>query len=177
MANILPGSVVNMADKVMHALGTSPRADEAANATTTKPNADPSGAKMKAVHWSGTKTVTTEDCPKPAVTDPKDAVIRITSTAICGSDLHLYLGNVPGMRSGHVLGHEPMGVIESVGSEVRSLKPGDRVVVAFCLACGECYYCKEKLFSSCERTNPSIMDEVSFFFNPFDAKSIPLLEY
>jgi len=159
MASMLPGSVVNMADKVMHATGISPRAEQAANVTTTKPKSDPSGARMQAVHWTGKNSVTVSDCPKPAITDEADAVIRITSTAICGSDLHLYTGCVPGMRSGQVLGHEPMGIVESVGPKVTSIKPGDRVVIPFCLACGECYYCKQQLFSSCERTNPSITAE------------------
>jgi len=159
MSNILPGRVVQMADKVMSAMGGHPKAEEAANATTTKYKEDPSGAKMGAVHWNGNKSIYYDQCPKPAITDPTDAVIRITSTAICGSDLHLYLGNVPGMRSGQILGHEPMGIVESVGPNVTGIKPGDRVVVPFCLACGECYYCKQQLFSSCERTNPSITAE------------------
>jgi threonine dehydrogenase-like Zn-dependent dehydrogenase len=156
---MLPGSVVDMADKAMHAMGISERAQEASNVTTTKPKHDPSGAKMQAVHWTGNKSVSVSECPKPAVTDDSDVVIRITSTAICGSDLHLYVGCVPGMKSGQVLGHEPMGIVESVGPKVTKVKPGDRVVIPFCLACGECWYCKHELFSSCERTNPSVTQE------------------
>jgi threonine dehydrogenase-like Zn-dependent dehydrogenase len=156
---MLPGKVVNIADKAMHALGVSPRANEAANTTTPKPKDDPSGAKMNAAHWTGSKSITMKECPKPAITDENDVVVRITSTAICGSDLHLYLGNVPGMKSGQIVGHEPMGIVESVGPGVKNVKVGDRVVVAFCLGCGDCYYCKSHLFSSCERTNSSVMDE------------------
>jgi threonine dehydrogenase-like Zn-dependent dehydrogenase len=160
MSTMLPGRVVQMADKVMGAMGVSPKAEEVANSCiTTKYKADASGAKMQAVHWTGNKTITTEMCAKPALTDECDAIIRMTSSAICGSDLHLFLGNVPGMTSGQILGHEPMGIVESVGSKVTTLKPGDRVAACFCLACGECYYCKKELFSSCERTNPSITSE------------------
>ena len=159
---MLPGSVVQMADKAMQALGVSTKAEEASNCTTTKYKVDPSGKTMYAVHWMGNSSVEVRhDAPKPAVTDDKDAIVRMTSSAICGSDLHLFLGNVPGMSSGQILGHEPMGIVESVGPGVKNVKPGDRVVVAFCLACGECYYCQKKLFSSCERTNPSITGEVS----------------
>ena len=164
MTSMLPGRVVQMVDKMLHSSTTSkdehPRATQAASTTTTKARDDPSGVKMQAATWTSTGIVAVVECPKPAITDANDAVIRITSTAICGSDLHLYLGNVVGMKSGHILGHEPMGIVESVGSDVKNIKAGDRVVVSFCIACGSCYYCKNNLFSSCEMTNPSIVQEV-----------------
>lgn len=159
MTSVLPGTVVHAADKAMQMLGVSPRASAANECTTTQYKPDPSGAQMHAVQWTSNGNVKCAECAKPTITDDKDVVVRITSTAICGSDLHLYLGSVPSMKSGHILGHEPMGIIEEVGPEVKTLKKGDRVVVAFCLACGECYYCKKDLFSNCERTNPSVTSE------------------
>jgi threonine dehydrogenase-like Zn-dependent dehydrogenase len=96
------------------------------------------------------------------VTDANDVVIQITSTAICGSDLHLYLGCVAGMKSGQILGHEPMGIVEDVGPGVKKIKKGDRVVVAFCLACGNCYFCQKELYSCCDNTNPSTTQEKAF---------------
>lgn len=83
------------------------------------------------------------EVPVPKITDPGDVVIRVTASGICGSDLHLYNGTMPGMKPGDILGHEPMGVVEEVGPEVATLQPGDRVVVAFDLGCGKCLYCKE----------------------------------
>jgi len=158
-SNFVPGRVVDMADKAMGAMGMGKQAEKAASKVTSKPKADPSGATMKAVQWNGTKSVSVGDCAKPALTDECDCIIRVTSTAICGSDLHLYVNNVPGMSSGHVLGHEAMGIVESVGPGVRCVKEGDRVVAAFCMACGECYYCQKKLFTSCDRTNPVAVAE------------------
>jgi threonine dehydrogenase-like Zn-dependent dehydrogenase len=91
---------------------------------------------MRAVCWHGTSDVRVDTVPDPKIADPTDAIIRITSTAICGSDLHLYDGMMPTMQAGDVLGHEPMGVVEEVGKGVGKLKKGDRVVVPFCIACG-----------------------------------------
>jgi threonine dehydrogenase-like Zn-dependent dehydrogenase len=130
-----------------------PRADEAAKVITAEAKLD-SSRSMKAVTWQSNSTVKVSDCSVPQVTDPKDAIIRITSTAICGSDLHLYLGCVAGMKSGQILGHEPMGIVEDIGPNVQNVKKGDRVVVSFCIACGTCYYCKRELFSACDMTNP-----------------------
>jgi len=110
---------------------------------------------MKAVEWVGNTSVQVVDRPRPLVTDPKDAVIRITSSTICGSDLHLYHNEIPGMQKGDVMGHEFMGIVDSIGPEVKNLKVGDRVVVSFCIACGSCEYCKKGIFTSCDTTNPS----------------------
>lgn len=110
---------------------------------------------MKANCWMGRKRVEVTDVPEPHILDPRDAIVRITSTAICGSDLHLYNGFVPGMEKGDVLGHEFMGEVVEVGPAVRNLKVGDRVVVPFPIACGACAMCRQDLFSLCENTNPN----------------------
>jgi threonine dehydrogenase-like Zn-dependent dehydrogenase len=107
---------------------------------------------MKALTFHGKRDVRVDDVPDPKIEQPTDAIVRITSTAICGSDLHLY--EVLGMfiEEGDILGHEPMGIVEEVGSEVSQIKEGDRVVIPFNISCGECWMCKEKLFAQCETT-------------------------
>ncbi|GGM74993.1 glutathione-dependent formaldehyde dehydrogenase [Lentzea pudingi] len=107
---------------------------------------------MKAVTWHGKRDVRVDTVPDPRIESPTDAVIRITSTGVCGSDLHLYEVLGPFMTEGDVLGHEPMGVVEEVGAEVTSLKPGDRVVVPFNISCGHCFMCDRGLQSQCETT-------------------------
>ena len=107
---------------------------------------------MRALTWQGHQKVSVEDVPDPTVREPTDAVIRVTSTAICGSDLHLYSVLGPFLSSGDVLGHEAMGVVEEVGGEVTALRPGDRVVVPFGIACGSCVMCRLGLQSQCETT-------------------------
>ncbi|WP_406310885.1 glutathione-dependent formaldehyde dehydrogenase [Streptomyces thermoviolaceus] len=107
---------------------------------------------MKAVTWQGKRDVRVEDVPDPKIQEPTDAVIRITSTGLCGSDLHLYEVLTPFMTPGDILGHEPMGIVEEVGSEVPDLKPGDRVVVPFQIACGRCFMCAAGLPTQCETT-------------------------
>ncbi|MDB5445535.1 MAG: fdh [Phenylobacterium sp.] len=110
---------------------------------------------MKAICWQGKKDLRCEEVPDPIIEDPKDAIVRITSTCICGSDLHLMDGFVPSMMKGDVLGHEPMGEVVEVGPEAkaRGLKVGDRVVVPFQMICGECEQCQKGNFSVCQRTN------------------------
>jgi len=110
---------------------------------------------MKAICWFGKNDVRVEDVPEPRILDPRDAIIKITSTAICGSDLHLVDGYMPTMEKGDILGHEPMGEVVEVGSSVKNLKVGDRVVVPFCIACGECFFCRKGLFSCCDNSNPN----------------------
>jgi threonine dehydrogenase-like Zn-dependent dehydrogenase len=110
---------------------------------------------MKALCWYGTNDVRIDTVPDPKIRDPRDAVVKITSTAICGSDLHLYDGFMPTMEKGDVLGHEPMGEVVEVGSAVNNLKPGDRVVIPFAIACGSCYFCEKSLFSLCDTSNPN----------------------
>jgi threonine dehydrogenase-like Zn-dependent dehydrogenase len=110
---------------------------------------------MKATCWEGKRTVRVEDVPDPKILNSRDAIVRITSTAICGSDLHLYNGFVPTMERGDILGHEFMGEVVETGSGVKNLKTGDRVVVPFPIACGECVMCHRDLFSLCENSNPN----------------------
>lgn len=107
---------------------------------------------MKALTWQGKRSVSVEDVPDPRIEDASDAIVRITSTAICGSDLHLYEVLGPYMHKGDVLGHEPMGIVEEVGSSVTNLKPGDRVVIPFNISCGHCWMCNNGLQSQCETT-------------------------
>ena len=110
---------------------------------------------MKALCWHGTNDVRVDTVPEPKILNPGDAIVKITSTAICGSDLHLFNGFMPTMESGDILGHEPMGEVVEVGKSVTKLKVGDRVVVPFVIACGECFFCKKGLFSSCDNSNPN----------------------
>jgi threonine dehydrogenase-like Zn-dependent dehydrogenase len=107
---------------------------------------------MRALTWQGKRDLRVADVPDPRIEDPTDAIVRITSTAICGSDLHLYEVLGPYLKPGDILGHEPMGIVEEVGSEVTRLKPGDRVVVPFNIACGSCWMCQRQLYAQCETT-------------------------
>jgi threonine dehydrogenase-like Zn-dependent dehydrogenase len=107
---------------------------------------------MRAVTWQGKRDIQVVEVPDPVIQDPTDAIIKITSTAICGSDLHLYEVMSPFMEKGDIMGHEPMGIVQEVGSAVKNIKPGDRVVVPFNIACGECYMCKQGLTTQCEVT-------------------------
>ncbi|ASE10339.1 zinc-dependent alcohol dehydrogenase [Kocuria rhizophila] len=107
---------------------------------------------MRALTWQGLGDVRVENVPDPVLQDPTDAIVRVTSTAICGSDLHLYGVLAPYLQKDYVLGHEFMGVVEEVGSGVSSLRPGDRVVVPFVIACGHCWMCDRGLFAACETT-------------------------
>ena len=109
---------------------------------------------MKALTYHGAKDVRVENVPDPALQRDDDIVLKVTATAICGSDLHLYRGKVPGLEDGDILGHEFMGVVEAAGPGVRNLAVGDRVVVPFVIACGDCFFCERKLFAACETTNP-----------------------
>ena len=110
---------------------------------------------MRATVWSGRNTVQVENVPDPKILNDRDAIVKITSTAICGSDLHLYNGLVPSMRSGDIVGHEFMGEVVEVGRGVRNLRVGERVVVPFPIACGACALCRKGLFSLCENSNPN----------------------
>jgi threonine dehydrogenase-like Zn-dependent dehydrogenase len=110
---------------------------------------------MRATCWYGKNDVRVENVPDPQILNPRDAIVKITSTAICGSDLHLYDGFIPTMEKGDILGHEFMGEVVELGSEVKNLAVGDRVVVPFPIACGHCYFCEEQLYSVCENSNPN----------------------
>ena len=122
---------------------------------------------MKALCWQGKEKVRVETVDDPKILNPRDAVIRITRTAICGSDLHLYDGYIPTMEPGDILGHEFMGEVVEVGREVKNVKSGDRVVVPFTIACGQCHFCKNQLWSLCDNTNPNAWLAEKFFgFSP-----------
>jgi threonine dehydrogenase-like Zn-dependent dehydrogenase len=110
---------------------------------------------MRANVWSGRNTVQVENVPDPKILDDRDAIVKITSTAICGSDLHLYDGYVPTMKRGDILGHEFMGEIVETGRGVSNLAVGDRVVVPFPIACGNCWSCRHELYAACENSNPN----------------------
>jgi threonine dehydrogenase-like Zn-dependent dehydrogenase len=110
---------------------------------------------MRATCWMGRKRVSVENVPDPRILNANDAIVRITSTAICGSDLHLFNGFIPTMEKGDILGHEFMGEVVEVGPSVKKLKVGDRVVVPFPIACGACAMCERQLFSLCENSNPN----------------------
>ena len=110
---------------------------------------------MKALCWYGKKDVRVTTVPDPVIVNPNDAIVKVTTTAICGSDLHLYDGYIPTMERGDILGHEFMGEVVEVGRDCRKLKIGDRVVVPFTIACGNCFFCKKELFSLCDNSNPN----------------------
>ena len=109
---------------------------------------------MQALTFQGTRDVRVETVADPVLQQPDDIILRVTATAICGSDLHLYHGKIPEMKDGDILGHEFMGIVEDAGSEVTRVKKGDRVVIPFVIACGECFFCAQQQFAACEATNP-----------------------
>lgn len=110
---------------------------------------------MKATCWYGKHDMRVENVPDPKILNPRDAIVKITSTAICGSDLHLYDGFIPTMEKGDIVGHEFMGEVVEVGEGVKNLKVGDRIVVPFPISCGNCFFCQKGMFSLCENSNPN----------------------
>jgi threonine dehydrogenase-like Zn-dependent dehydrogenase len=110
---------------------------------------------MKALCWKGNASVSVDSVPKVQITDPGDALIKVTATTVCGSDLHLYHNEMQGMAKGDIMGHEAMGIVEQVGPQCKNLKVGDRVVISFLIACGKCAYCERGEWSCCDTTNPS----------------------
>jgi len=110
---------------------------------------------MKAVCWCGSGRIRVESVPDPHIINPHDAIVQVKTTAICGSDLHLFGGCMPGMERGDILGHEFMGEVVEIGHEVKTLSVGDRVVVPFAIACGNCFYCRRQLWSLCDNSNPN----------------------
>src|SRR5689334_2665275 len=116
---------------------------------------------MKAVAWHGNHDVRVDDVPEPTIQEPTDAIIRVTSSGVCGSDLHLYEVLGPFIDAGDILGHEPMGIVEEVGPEVTNIQRGDRVVIPFNISCGDCYMCGRGLQSQCETTQVHDYDTVA----------------
>jgi threonine dehydrogenase-like Zn-dependent dehydrogenase len=110
---------------------------------------------MRALCWHGKEDVRVDTVPDPTIEDPRDMIVKITSTAICGSDLHLYDGYMPTMEAGDVIGHEPMGEVVEVGRDVKKFKKGDRAVVPFTISCGNCWFCEQQLYSLCDKSNPN----------------------
>lgn len=124
--------------------------------------ADPSGEKMKALVWNGKNNVKVIETFKPARIEDTDVIVKVTGSTICGSDLHLYHGAVVELQKGDILGHEFCGVVDSVGPSISKVKPGDRVVCSFQIACGSCMYCRKKLSSQCERTNDNTIENIMY---------------
>ncbi len=118
---------------------------------------------MKAVCWQGVHDVRVLTVPDPTIINPHDAIVKITTTAICGSDLHLYDGYIPAMEKGDIVGHEFMGEVVEIGREVKKLKKGDRVIVPFTISCGQCYNCKKGLWSLCDNSNPNAWAAEKFY--------------
>ena len=127
---------------------------------------------MKALCWYGTDDVRVSQVPDPTILHPRDAIVKVTLTAICGSDLHLLDGFIPTMKTGDILGHEFMGEVVAVGHENKKLKVGDRVVVPFTIACGHCLFCEQHLWSLCDNSNPNGPDG-RCFRRPSGACSTP----
>ncbi len=122
---------------------------------------------MKALRWYGKEDVRVEQVPDPAIVNPRDAIVRVTTTCICGSDLHMYDGYIPTMQPGDILGHEFMGEVVALGKEVSNVRIGDRVAVPFTIACGSCFFCKSDLWSLCDNTNPNAhMAEALWGYSP-----------
>lgn len=132
---------------------------------------------MKAVVWEDVGKIKLDDVPEPRIEQPTDAIIRVTTSGICGTDLHLVRGTLPGMRSGQILGHEAVGVVTQVGDEVRNFSPGDRVVVGSTIACGFCSYCRAGYESQCDNANPlGPKAGTAYYGGPESAGTIPGLQ-
>jgi threonine dehydrogenase-like Zn-dependent dehydrogenase len=130
---------------------------------------------MKAVVFHGVGDIRLDDVPEPTIRHPNDAIVRLTSSAICGTDLHFVRGTMPGTKEGRILGHEGVGVVEEVGDYVRNLRPGDRVVIPSTVACGTCSYCRAGHYSQCDNANPN-GEGTAFFGGPEDAGGLDGLQ-
>src|SRR3954469_7003659 len=116
---------------------------------------DSEGLAMKAVVWHGVGDIRLDEVDEPTLQAPTDAVVRLTASAICGTDLHFVRGSMSGMKPGTIVGHEGVGVIEEVGEDVRNLEPGDRVVICSTIGCGSCTYCRAGYYAQCLQANPN----------------------
>jgi threonine dehydrogenase-like Zn-dependent dehydrogenase len=131
---------------------------------------------MRAVVWRGIGDIAVEDVPDPKIEDPTDAIVRLTASAICGTDLHLIRGTLPGMKKGTVLGHEGVGIVEELGAGVRNFHVGDRVVICSTIACGVCSYCRAGYYAQCDHANPNGSGETAFFGGPESSGAIQGLQ-
>jgi threonine dehydrogenase-like Zn-dependent dehydrogenase len=139
------------------------------NATTAQDVSNPglgahdqSGETMKALAWMGKNSVQMVECPKPKLLEDRDVILKVTGSTVCGSDLHLLHSTVVELQKGDILGHEFCGIVDELGSGVNGLKKGDRVVASFQIACGDCFYCKQKLSSQCEKTNANTLENAMY---------------
>jgi len=124
--------------------------------------ADPSGETMRALAWQGKNKVEIVECAKPKIVDPDDVILKVTGTTVCGSDMHLLHGAIVELEKGDILGHEFMGVVSEIGSNIKNVKPGDRVVASFNIGCGKCWSCKQGLSSTCVKTNSSSLQNALY---------------
>jgi threonine dehydrogenase-like Zn-dependent dehydrogenase len=132
---------------------------------------------MKAVVYHGVGDIRLDEVPEPKIKDPTDALVRLTASAICGTDLHFVRGTVSGMKSGTILGHEGVGIVEDVGKAVRNFRPGDRVVIPSSISCGNCSYCRAGYHAQCDTANPNGPQAgTAFFGGPEDAGAIQGLQ-
>ena len=131
---------------------------------------------MKAIVYHGIGDIRLEDVPEPKIQDPTDAVVRLTKSAICGTDLHMVRGTMSGMVPGTILGHEGVGVVEECGRNVRNMKKGDRVVIPSTVGCGYCSYCRAGYFAQCDNANPNGKRAGTVFFGEEDASATPVRE-
>jgi len=154
-----PGITTTVANQAQKAMGDRP------TATTNTPNMR-EGEKQLTLQWFGNKDVRVVEAPIPAITEPTDVICKVTGTTVCGSDLHLYHKEILQLQAGDILGHEWMGIVDEVGSEITNVKKGDRVVASFQIACGKCSFCKEGLSSMCDKTNSSSVQE-KLYGKPF----------
>lgn len=150
----------NLAEKVTENIPVTTKAN--ANPGLDSDFADPSGEKMKALAWFGANDVRMITTNKPKIVDPTDVILKVTGSTVCGSDMHLFHGSIIEMQKGDILGHEFCGIIDSVGSAITKRKVGDKVVASFQTACGECYYCKRKMTSQCNKTNSSSVENAMY---------------
>lgn len=152
----------NVAEKVMGHGDPSVTPDVANPSIDKSKYADPSGEKMQALAWFGKNDVRMVETFKPKVVDGRDVILKVTGSTICGSDRHLYHGSIIQLQKGDILGHEFMGIVDSVGPAVRGIAVGDRAVASFQIACGDCQFCKQKLSSMCEKTNASTVENMMY---------------
>jgi len=151
-------TAAKLAESLLHSQAGSP----AASNVHTERNTGESVKTMRALVWQGAESVQVQTVSRPTIVDPTDAVIKVTATTICGSDLHLYHKAVPEMKAGDILGHEFLGIVKEIGPAVENLKIGDRVVVSFCICCGKCAYCRREEFTACDTTNDSKVMEAMY---------------